>query len=309
MDRTLPDRPPHAVEFTYGGLDLETSRLETAHAVILLAPYDGTTSYRPGTRFGPRALIEASRNMELYDEMLGALYSYGLHTLPDLEPLADAESMIRRVEEAAEWVLEQDKTLITIGGEHSLTTGAVRAYARRFPKLCVLHLDAHGDLRQELSGTPWSHGSVMRRVREIVPAVQAGQRSISEEEAELIHQKRLPVFSARAVRAMRGDYAPIVEALGEDVYITVDLDVFDPSECPGVGTPEPGGLDWFEITDLIAQVAAARRIVGFDVMELMPIPGDVRSEFLASRLVYRMWGWTLVSQKRHPGPSPDRPLR
>lgn len=309
MERTLPERPPYPVEFNFGGLEESFSSREKAHAVLLPAPYDGTTSYRPGTRFGPRALIEASRNMELYDEVLGPLYVHGLHTLPELEPVADAESMVRRVEEAAEWALDQEKTLITVGGEHSLTSGPVRAYARRFPKLSVLHLDAHGDLRFEYHGTKFSHACVMRRVREIVPtAVQAGIRSISEEEAELLERERWPVFSARTVKAMAGDYSRVVEALSEDVYVTVDLDVFDPAECPGVGTPEPGGLGWFEITDLVAQVARRRRIVGFDIMELMPIGGDTRSEFLASRLLYRMWGWTLVSQGRHPGPISGGPL-
>jgi len=299
---------PYAVEFNFGGLDPETSALAGADAVILPVPYDGTTSYRPGTRFGPHALLAASRNMELYDEVLGALYPHGIHTLPELEPVADPEAMVARVEEAADWVLDQDKTLITLGGEHSLTTGPVRAYARRHPGLSVLQLDAHGDLRQEYHGTRFSHACVMSRVRELVPAVQAGIRSVSEEEAERITRERLPVFSARRVKAMAGDYSPIVDALTDEVYLTVDLDAFDPSECPGVGTPEPGGLGWFDVTEIVAQVAQRRRIVGFDLMELMPLPGDTRAEFLASRLLYRIWGWCLVSRGRHPGPAPGRPL-
>jgi agmatinase len=309
MDRLAPARPPLGIEFNFGGLDAETSSLARAHAVVLPVPYDGTTSYRPGTRFGPHALLDASRNMELYDEVLGALYPFGIHTLPELEPVADAEAMVGRVEEAADWVLGQDKTLITVGGEHSLTTGPVRAHARRYPKLSVLQLDAHGDLRPEYHGTRFSHACVMRRVRELVPAVQVGIRSISEEEAELISREKLAVFPARRVLAMGDDYSPIVDALTDDVYLTVDLDALDPSQCPGVGTPEPGGLGWFEVTELVAQVARRRRIVGFDLMELNPVAGETRSEFLASRLLYRIWGWTLVSQGKHPGPDPNRPLR
>lgn len=307
MERTTP-APPHAVQFNFGGLDEATSRLSEAHAVVLPVPYDGTTSYRPGTRFGPYALLAASRNMELYDEVLGAVYPFGIHTLPELEPVADAEAMVARVEEAAEWVLAQDKMVITLGGEHSLTTGPVRAYARRHPGLSVLQLDAHGDLRPEYHGTRFSHACVMSRVRELVPAVQAGIRSVSEEEAERISRERLPVFSARRVKAMAGDYAPLVDALTEDVYVSVDLDAFDPSECPGVGTPEPGGLGWYEVTEILAQVARRRRIVGFDIMELLPLAGDPRSEFLAARLLYRLWGWSLVSQGRLHGPAADRPL-
>jgi agmatinase len=307
MERALPRLKATTVDFNFGGLEAEFSALESAQAVLVQAPYDGTTSYRPGTRFGPQALIAASRNMELLDERLGAFYTHGFHTLPELEPVAGAEQMVARVEEATEWVLEQEKTSILVGGEHSLTTGAVRAYARRHPSLSVLQLDAHGDLRFEYQGTQYSHACVMSRVREICPAVQVGIRSISEEEGERIRDEELPVFSMRKLREMAGDYREIVDSLTEDVYITVDLDGFDPSECPGVGTPEPGGLTWFEVGGLLEQVGRRRRIVGFDIMELMPLAGDARSEFLASRLLYRMWGWSLVSQGKHSPPS-DPPI-
>ncbi len=308
MIRTTTNRPPHMVDFCFGGLPGEFTNLETAHAVILPVPYDGTVSYMSGSRLGPRAIITASQSMELYDEELGAFYEHGIHTLPDLEVQSDAKTTIDRVTTAVEWGLDQDKCMITLGGEHSLTSGPVRAYAKKYPKLSVLQFDAHGDLRQELNGTPWSHGCVMRRVREMVPATQVGIRSISEEEAELIGANKWPMFSARRTKAMRGDYAPIVESLSDDVYITVDLDAFDPATLPGVGTPEPGGLDWYELTEIVAQVARKKRIVGFDIMELMPIGGQVRSDFTAARLTYRMWGWTLVSQGKLAAPDPNRPL-
>jgi agmatinase len=301
-------RPPHTVDFAFGGLDSEYTNLEKAHAVVLPVPYDGTTSYMSGARLGPRAIITASQSMELYDEELGAFYEHGIHTLPDLEVVADAKSMIDRVHDAVAWGLDLDKLVITLGGEHSLTSGPVRAYAKKYPKLSVLHFDAHGDLRMELQGTKWSHGCVMRRVREMVPAVQVGIRSISEEEAELIGENDWPVFSARKTKAMKGEYAPIVDALSDEVYITVDLDCFDPATVPGVGTPEPGGLDWYELTGVIAQVARNKRIVGFDIMELMPLGGQVRSDFVAARLTYRMWGWSLVSQGKLAPPDPNRPL-
>lgn len=301
-------RPPHTVDFTFGGLSEEHANLDTAHAVILPVPYDGTVSYMSGSRLGPRAIITASQSMELYDEELGAFYDRGLHTLPDLEIQSDARATLDRVTEAVAWGLDLDKCVIMLGGEHSLTSAAVRAYANRYPKLSVLQFDAHGDLRQELNGTPWSHGCVMRRVREMVPAVQVGIRSISEEEAELITAKDWPLFSSRKVRDMQGDYSRIADELSEDVYITVDLDCFDPATLPGVGTPEPGGLDWYQLTEIVAQVAKKRRIVGFDIMELMPLAGQVRSEFTAARLTYRLWGWTLVSQGKLSPPHPNRPL-
>jgi agmatinase len=303
MDYPLRLLRPATVEFNYGGLEAEFSTLEKVDAVLVQAPFDGTTSYRPGTRFGPAALLAASRNMELFDERLGEFYRHGIHTLPELEPVADPEEMVNQVEEASVWVLDQGKTSIMVGGEHSLTTGAVRAYSARHSSLSVLQLDAHADLRPEYQGTPFSHASVMSRVREICPAVQVGIRSISQEESERIQSRKWPVFSMRSVREMNGDYSAIVDALSDEVYITVDLDGFDPSECPGVGTPEPGGLSWFQVGDLLEQVATRKRLVGFDIMELMPLPGDVRSEFLASRLLYRMWGWTLVSQGKHPLPA------
>ena len=310
MSRTTPTRrPPHTVDFTFGGLPDEYTNLDTAHAVVLPVPYDGTVSYMSGSRLGPRAILTASQSMELYDEELGAFYEHGIHTLPDLEVQSDAKTTIDRVTEAVAWGLDQDKLMITLGGEHSLTSGPVRAYKQKYPKLSVLHFDAHGDLRNELNGTPWSHGCVMRRVREMVPTVvQVGIRSISEEEAELIADNDWPVFSARKTKAMKGAYAPIVDALTDDVYISVDLDAFDPATVPGVGTPEPGGLDWYELTDIIGQVARKKRIVGFDIMELMPLGGQVRSDFTAARLTYRMWGWSLVSQGKLAPPDPNRPL-
>ncbi|MGH7724121.1 MAG: agmatinase [Candidatus Eiseniibacteriota bacterium] len=309
MSRSLTTtRPPHTVDFAFGGLDESITNLERAHAVILPVPYDGTVSYMSGARLGPRAIITASQSMELYDEELGAFYEHGIHTLPDLEVVADPKAMVDRVAEAVAWGLDLDKCVITLGGEHSITSGPVRAYAKKYKNLSVLQFDAHGDLRNEFHGTPWSHACVMRRVREMVPAVQVGIRSISEEEAEVIAEKKWPVFSARKTRSLRGDYSAIADALTDEVYITVDLDCFDPATVPGVGTPEPGGLDWYELTEIVAQVARRRKIVGFDIMELMPLGGQVRSDFLAARLTYRLWGWTLVSQGRLAPPDVNRPL-
>ncbi len=309
MSRSLTTtRPPHTVDFTFGGLEETHTNLERAHAVILPVPYDGTVSYMSGARLGPRAIITASQSMELYDEELGAFYEHGLHTLPDLEVVADPKAMIDRVADAVTWGLDLDKCVITLGGEHSITSGPVRAYAKKYRNLSVLQFDAHGDLRNEFHGTPWSHACVMRRVREMVPAVQVGIRSISEEEAELIASKKWPVFSARKTRAMHGDYSAIADTLTDEVYVTVDLDCFDPATVPGVGTPEPGGLDWYELTEIVAQVARRKRIVGFDIMELMPLGGQVRSDFLAARLTYRLWGWSLVSQGKLTPPDSNRPL-
>lgn len=288
---------PTGLPDNFGGLDPEFASLEAASAVILPAPYDFSTTYQGGTRWGPRALIAASRNMELWDDELGAVYRRGIHTLPELEPTAlGPEAMAERVEQAVDWILERGKLPVMLGGEHSLTAGAVRATAKRYPKLSVLQLDAHADMRDEYLDSPYSHACVMRRVREQVPASSVGIRSLSEEEAAHLKSHPAPIWSVRQFRALDGKWDPILKTLTDDVFVTFDLDALDPGILPATGTPEPGGLDWYEAVDLLAAVSRRSRIVGFDVVELAPLPGHVASDFLAARLVYRMIGLALASR-------------
>jgi agmatinase len=290
---------PTGLPPNFGGLDDEFSALERARAVVLPVPYDFSTTYQGGTRWGPRAILAASQNMELWDEELGATYRAGIHTLPEVEPTAlGPEAMVARVEQAVDWILERGKLPVVLGGEHSITTGAVRAAARRFRDLTVLQFDAHADMRDRYLDSPYSHACVMRRVRESVPATSVGVRSYSEEEALLLRERPVPIWSPRALRELRGDWRPVLESLGGPVFVTFDLDAFDPAVLPATGTPEPGGLDWYEAVDLLRAVAARSRIVGFDVVELAPIPGQVASDFLAARLTYRLIGLALA------GPAP-----
>lgn len=285
---------PTGLPENFGGLTEEHAALEHARAVILPVPYDFTTSYQGGTRLGPRAIIAASRNMELWDEEAGPVYRHGIHTLAELEPTAEGPAaMVDRVELAVEWILDRGKLPVMIGGEHSLTPGAVRAVKRRHPKLSVLQIDAHADMRDTYLESACSHACAMRRVRELVPAASVGIRSLSEEEAEYLAENPAPIWSVRSFRALEGRWEPILEALSDEVYVTFDLDGLDPSILPATGTPEPGGLDWYEAVDLLAAVAAQKRIVGFDVLELAPLPGHVASDFLAARLTYRMIGLAL----------------
>jgi agmatinase len=291
-------------QHNFAGLAAPFGELEPAHVVVLPVPYDFTTSYQGGTRLGPRAICAASENMELYDEEAGVTYRAGIHTLPELEPTAAGpEAMCERVAEAAGWVWDQGKLLAMLGGEHSITAGAVRAARERFPHLSVLQVDAHADMRERYLDSAWSHACVMRRVREMAPAVSVGVRSMSEEEAERLAREPWPTWSPRRFRALRGDWSPILAGLGDEVYVTFDLDGLDPSLVPATGTPEPGGLDWYEAVDLLKAVAGARRIVGFDVVELAPIPGQVASDFLAARLAYRLMGLALARV----APEPLRP--
>jgi agmatinase len=291
---THPDWP-HGLPTNFGGLEGEFADFDRAAIAVLPVPYDFSTSYQGGTRWGPRAMIEASRYMELWDDELGATYRAGIHTLPEIEPTAlGPEAMVGRVEHAARWVLERGKLLAMLGGEHSITAGAVRAVKERYPDLSVLQLDAHADMRDEYLETRYSHACVMRRIREMVPAASVGIRSMSEEEAELLRREPAPIWSPRAFRELKGDWEPVLSALTDQVFVTLDLDVLDPSILPATGTPEPGGLDWYETVDLLRAVAARSRIVGFDVVELAPIPGQVASDFLAARLTYRLIGLALA---------------
>ena len=287
---------PTGLPLNFGGLEPEFSDFERARAVVLPAPYDFSTTYQGGTRFGPRAILDASRNMELWDEEVGATYRSGIHTLAELEPTARGpEAMAERVERAIGWILDQGRLPVMLGGEHSLTAGGVRAAKQRFQKLSVLQVDAHADMRDRYLDSPYSHACVMRRVREMCPAASVGIRSLSEEEGEHLERHPVPMWSVRQLRALGGRHRPVLDALTDEVFVTFDLDALDPSIMPATGTPEPGGLDWYEAVDLLKAVAARSRIVGFDVVELAPIPGQVAPDFLASRLTYRLIGLALAS--------------
>jgi len=288
---------PTGLPHNFGGLEEPQSALEHARAVVLPVPYDFTTSYQGGTRLGPAAILAASRNMELWDEEVGAVYRAGIHTLPELEPTAAGpEAMVDRVEQATEWILTGGRLPAILGGEHSITTGAVRAAQRRYPGLSVLQIDAHGDMRDTYLDSPFSHACVMRRIREMVPAASVGIRSLSEEEAEYLKENPVPMWSTRRFRALP-DLSPVLDALTDDVFVTFDVDGLDPSVMPATGTPEPGGLDWYEAVDLLRAVAEKKRIVGFDVVELAPMNGQTASDFLCARLVYRLIGLALCMER------------
>jgi agmatinase len=290
---------PSGLPHNFLGLEGDAASWDGARVAVLPVPYDFTTSYQPGTRWGPAAIVAASRNMELWDEELGATYRGGVHTLPELEPTAAGpEAMARRVEQAVGWIMDGGKIPAMLGGEHSISAGAVFAAAARHKRLSVLQIDAHADMRDTYLDSPYSHACVMRRIREKVPAVSVGVRSMSEEEAQRLERHPVPTWSTRQVRKLSGDWKPVLASLTDDVYVTFDLDGLDPSILPGTGTPEPGGLSWFEAVDLLKAVSERSRIVGFDVVELAPIPGQVASEFLAARLTYRLMGLAIASASR-----------
>lgn len=277
----------------FGGLDDPSTVYEKARFVVIPVPYDLTSTYQSGSRRGPMAIIEASCNMELYDEELGQeTYRVGIHTLPFLEVDARGPAeMIRRVRESVGEVLAKGKFPVLLGGEHSITFGAVAAVQEIYPEIGVLQLDAHADLRDQYQGSPYSHAAVGRRVAEIAQLVQVGVRSMSVEESRFLREGKVASFSADFTRSREDWYKIICNHLPRDVYVTIDLDVLDPAFMPATGTPEPGGLTWGEILLLLKEVAKEKSIVGFDVVELAPLPGLIAPDFLASKLIYRLMGY------------------
>lgn len=280
----------------FGGLAESDASYERARAVIFPVPLERTTSYEHGTRQGPAAILEASRNMELYDEEFDAeIYKQiGIATIAAIETGAGTlDEVLAEIFAAQSELFDHGKFPVALGGEHSLTPPLVRAAARKYENLSVLQIDAHADLRSEYLGNPNSHACAMRRVLEICPAVQVGIRSLSVEEAREIPRLRTKIYWAKDIaRAPLESWIGKVTAdLTANVYLTVDLDGFDPSIIPATGTPEPGGLDWYQVTALIRQVARERKIVGMDVVELLPQPGQHASDFLAAKLIYKCLGY------------------
>lgn len=277
------------------GLEERYSDYRTARYAVLPIPYDATTSYAVGTREGPRAVIGASQQVELYDEELGREpYKAGVVTLEAVEPdVAGPEQTIAAIERAARKPVKDGKFLIGLGGEHSISTGLVKAVRAKYKDLCVLQIDAHADLRESYQGSPYSHASVMRRIHDLgVPAVAVGIRNYSAEEGRFIKTARKPIFSGRLCCQSATWINEVVALLGPHVYVTIDIDGFDPAYAPGTGTPEPGGLDWYQVADLLAAIASKRKIVAADLVEVRPIPPNNVTEFLAAKLLYRLIGLT-----------------
>ncbi|MBI2867714.1 MAG: agmatinase [Chloroflexi bacterium] len=303
MDERDPLTHPDwfANPLNFGELEPEFSAFDTSAIVVLPVPYDATVEYKSGARYGPQAILAASRYLELYDPDLDAeVYKLGIHTLPEMIPTAEGcLAMAKRVEVVTRHILTKGKTLAMLGGEHSVTLGAALAHLERFPKLSVLQIDAHTDLRDTHNSSKYTHATVMRRLSERCPIVQAGVRSISKEERDFIRARSISCFPyLRADGLSPRRIEEIVAALGPEVYVTIDLDAFDPSLMAAVGTPAPGGVQWHEALALLRRVAEQRRIVGFDVMELCPPEGPSACAMTAAALAYKLMGYTMLSQGR-----------
>lgn len=277
----------------FGGIAPAFTVYKKAAFVVVPVPYDLTSTYQSGSRRGPGAILEASGNMELYDdELRKETYRSGIHTMPPLE--ADARGpaeMVDSVRRTISKIARDGRIPVMLGGEHSISFGAVQAMKEVYPEITVLQLDAHADLRDAYQGTPFSHASVARRICGISPLIQAGIRSLSAEEAEFMAEGHVRSHAADFILDGGAWLETICGDLQGDLYLTVDLDVFDPAVMPSTGTPEPGGLAWRDVLRLIREAAKRCRIRGFDVVELAPIPGMVAPDFLAAKLVYRIMGY------------------
>jgi agmatinase len=292
----------------FAALEPEFADFASARVVVVPVPYDSTTTARAGAREAPQAIIDASADMELYDLVLEREpYRAGICTLPEVAPHSDSpEKMVARLESVIGELIDAGKFAVTLGGEHTLAAAAVRAYAQRVPDLSVLAFDAHADMREEYLDSRFNHACTLRRSLEAVRAgrrthprkeptlVHVGLRSATREEHEFLRSDEgIPFFPAHLYRRMSDGPSQVSDHLTDNVYITIDIDSFDPSQVAGVGTPEPGGLFWEDVVATIEEVARHHRIVGFDLTELAPDYGVRANAQLAAKLVYRTIGLAL----------------
>jgi agmatinase len=276
----------------FGGIaEDEFSNAADARVFVWPVSYEGTVSYGSGTGGGAMAIVEASRNMELYEEETGAeVYKIGIHTLDEFKPLPTPDLMMESLYQRTRKLLEEDKFLCMIGGEHSVSAPVIRAHAEKFHNLSVLQIDAHADLRDSYDGTPHSHASIMARVvKDLrIPSVQVGIRSISGDEARSL-AAGLPtkIYWAKDIVGKTDWIGSAVDALTENVYLTIDIDGLDPSLVPTTGTPEPGGLGWYETLALLRRLADRKRVVGMDLVEFSKMDNSDAPAFLCSKLIYK----------------------
>ncbi|MGR3179281.1 MAG: agmatinase, partial [Candidatus Anammoxibacter sp.] len=284
-------------DFGYGQKS-EQQIYHDSKVVIVGVPYDGTVTYQSGSKNGPDAVLRASVNIETFDEICGNIYDVGISTagILNLTDIYTApEKVVDRTYLMCKRFLDDNKFVVTIGGEHSITCGVVKAYKEKYGHVSVLQLDAHLDLMDSYGGSKYNHACVMRRIIDDnnCSAVQIGARVISEEENNYIKQTKsdLKIFRAKDIYNNRDWVKKAIDSLGDNVYITIDLDVFDPSLMPATGTPVPGGVDWYGTLDFLSSVYKEKNVVGFDVTELKPIPGNEAPNFLTADLIYKNIGF------------------
>lgn len=274
----------------------EFSKEENARYVLIPVAYDGTSTYIKGADKGPQAIIDASDSIELYDVPLNIeAYYAGIHTDKPVFDFSAPEKMVESVYERVKYFLRKQKTIGLLGGEHSVSVGAIRAMKEEYPALSVLQIDAHADLRDEYHGSKYNHACVMRRAQEMAPVVQVGIRNVCIEEKPHIVDDN--IFYAHNIWNTTEWMQRAIDSLSDTVYLTIDLDGLDPSVLPATGTPLPGGLGWYPLLQFLEMLFKRKKVVGFDVVELCPNPTDKSSDVLAAVLVYKIISMFEVYQK------------
>lgn len=282
--------------FNFGCLP-EDFTFDSAKVIVLPIPYETTSTYRGGTKDAPLSIIASSRFLELYDEEIEVeTYKVGIYTLSELEiNLGTFSSTINQIKKVVKQIISKNKFPVILGGEHSISLGCVQAFFEKYPDLCVLQLDAHADLRDSYQGTKFSHACVGRRILEIVPIIQVGIRSMSYEESIFIkNNSNVKIIYAKDFQKKKDE---IINLLGKTVYLSFDLDFFDPSIMPTVGTPEPGGLFWYETLEFLKELNKKKNVVGIDIVELTPLSGVNHPDFLAAKLIYKLIGYKFFKEK------------
>lgn len=270
----------------FGGNEVVYS-YDDSEIIILPVPYDETSTWMRGADKGPDAILEASVNLEFYDiETNSEAHLKGIHTVEPVLIKDTPEKLVNEVYRRTLEILDQKKFPVIIGGNHTVPIGAFRAYSERYSDLTILQLDAHGDLRQEYEGSEFNHACAMARAREFAPVVQVGIRSMSV--GELPYAEADRIFYAYQLYNDKTLYRRALEKLTGNVYITIDLDVFDPAIMPSTGTPEPGGPDYFELMNFLRDVIKNRNVVGFDVVELCPSSANKSPDFIAAKVIYQL---------------------
>lgn len=279
----------------YAGIPDKFAQLETAKVILIPVPYEGTTTWGKGTVNGPKAFLEASENMERYDiETDTEVYEQGIYLADAIAGHTSPEAMVNEVHKITKDYIKRNKFVTLVGGEHSISIGTIRAFNECFDDLTVLHIDAHADLRDSYAGSKYNHACAVHEASQTTNLVQVGIRSMDAIEKTLIDADK--TFFAHEMVADEYWMDKVIEAMTDNVFITFDLDALDPSIMPSTGTPEPGGLFWYETLEFLKQVFEEKNVVGFDLMELCPNPSAKSSDFVAAKLYYKMLSYKFMGQ-------------
>ncbi|WP_435412442.1 agmatinase [Psychroserpens mesophilus] len=280
---------------TYAGIEDQYSKLDSSKIVLIPVPYDGTSTWQKGADKGPEAFLNASENMELYDiETQTEVYKQGVFLAEPVTENASPEQMVDAVHQVVKTYIKKNKFVTTFGGEHSISIGTIRAFNECFDNLTVLQLDAHADLRKSYHGSKCNHACALYEASQSTNLIQVGIRSMDIIETTVMDEEK--TYFAHEMAEDDNWVDSAIDQMTDNVYITIDLDAFDPSIMPSTGTPEPGGLLWYETLDFLRQVFEEKNVVGFDIVELCPNPKEKSSDFLAAKLYYKMLTYKFLNE-------------